>query len=154
MQVSDQGPYSQIIGFTMADPEEGARNFVYVSVIDQEAPVADPHEIYNYEPSEAEMLLNMQVGESKPVREVMDVAKRFTYQRLPDAQIGGHAGQSYENLQPWEFPDGTKELRTYLLLDGCTYLIGGYLDVADSNLPGAISEDLFGRIMATIRFGS
>ena len=153
MQVTDQGTYSQIIGFRLANPDEGARNFVYVSVIDEEIQSMDEEGVYNYDPTEAEILLNMQVGESQSVREVQNVAQWFTYQRMPDTPIGGHAAQSYQNVQPWEFPGGTKEIRYYLTLNGCTYLIGGYLDTTSSNQPGAITEELFDQIVATVGLG-
>jgi len=74
----------------------------------------------------------------------------FTYQRLPDATLGGVTVTAYENAQPWEFPSGTKEIRYYAILNECTYLIGGYMDTSGSDLPGAITEDLFQQIMATV----
>jgi len=151
MQVTDNGAYSRILGFKLANPEEGARNFVYLSLIDQESPSMGEEIIYNYDPAEAEILLNMQVGESKAVREVANVASGFTYQRKPDTPISGQTAQTYENLQPWEFPGGTKEIRYYLSLNGCTYLIGGYLDTTRSDQPGAITEELFNQIVTTIR---
>jgi hypothetical protein len=156
MQVTDENRYSQTFGFKLDNLDEGARNFVYVSVIDPEiqsmvkAGVYN-NEVYNYDPAEAETLLNLQVGESKSLRENLNVASGFTYQRKPDTPISGHAAQSYENVQPWEFPEGAKENRYYLSFNGCTYLIGAYLDTAGSNQPGAITEDLFNQIVATIR---
>ena len=33
-----------------------------------------------------------------------------------------------ENTQPRGFPPGAKEIRYYLQANGCTYLIGGYVD--------------------------
>lgn len=156
MQVTDQNPYSRTFLFKLANPDEGARNFIYVSVIAPEIQsmvkqgVYD-HEIYNYDPVVTEILLNMQVSESKPVHEDPNTAPWFTYQRQPDTPISGHAAQTYENVQPWEFPGGTKEIRHYLSLDGCTYLIGGYLDTTGSNQPGVITEELFKQIVATIQ---
>lgn len=151
MQVTSEGASSQTLWFELANPEEGARNFVYVSVIDQEFQNLGGEVIYNYEPAEAESLLNMQVGENKSVREDPNTAAWFTYQRQPDTMIGGYAAQTFENVQPWEFPGGTKEIRYYLSLNRCTYLIGGYMDTAGSNLPGAITEDLFQQIVDTVR---
>ena len=156
MQVTDETPYSRTLGFNLANPDEGARNFIYVSVIAPEIQsmvqqgVYD-HDVYNYDPTETEILLNMQVGESKPVRELPNVESGFTYQRKPDMPISSHAAQVYENLQPWEFPQGTKEIRYYLSLNDCIYLIGGYLDTTQSNQPGAITEELFNQIVATIQ---
>jgi hypothetical protein len=37
------------------------------------------------------------------------------------------------------------------LLDGCTYMIGGYLDAIGLNEAGAIDEELFSQIIATIQ---
>lgn len=156
MRVTDENPYSRTLGFSPTTADEAARNFVYLSVISPEihSMVEDGvynHEVYNYDPVEAGILLNMQVGESEAVRELANVASGFTYQRQPDTPISGYAAQTYENHQPWEFPGGTKEIRYFLSLNGCTYLIGGYLDTTQSNQPGAITEDLFHQILSTIR---
>ena len=153
MQVTNNGSHSRILGFELPDPDQGARNFIYVSVISPDLQVNPDEGVYNYDPTEAEILLNMQVGESKAVREVQDLAQWFTYQRMPDTPLGGQPAQTYQNVQPWEFPGGTKEIRYLLSLNGCTYLIGGYLDTTNSNQPGAITEELFNQIAATIRLG-
>jgi hypothetical protein len=79
------------------------------------------------------------------------VSQWFSYQRLPDTEIDGYAAKTYENVQPWEFPRGTKEIWYYLSVDGCTYHFGGYLETTQSNQPGAITETLFNQIVATIR---
>jgi hypothetical protein len=151
MEISNEGAYSRSLGFKLANPDEGARNFVYVSVIPDEYQNLGVESIYNYDPTEAGLLLNMPVGASESVRDIPQVAQWFVYERQPDTTISGYAAQTYENVQPWEFPDGTKEIRYYVALDGCTYLIGGYLDTTGSNQPGAITEELFQQIMATVR---
>ena len=156
MQVTGETPYSRTFSFRLANPDDGARNFIYVSVIFPEIQSMVQggvynNDVYNYDPAEADTLLNMQVGESKAVRELANVESGFTYQRKPDTRISGQAAQTYENLQPWEFPDGTKEIRHYMSQDGCTFLIGGYLDATRSNQPGAITEELFNQIVATIQ---
>lgn len=156
MQVIEQTPYSDLLVFSLADPEQGARNFLYVSVIapqiqDMASQGAYDHSVYNYDPAATGLLLNMQVGESKPVHEVAALADSFTYQRLPDTTLGGQAARTYENLQPWEFPLGTKEIRYYVSLEECIYLVGGYMDTAGSDQPGTLSEDLFHQIVDTIQ---
>ena len=156
MQVTDQNEYSQLISVQMADSDDGARNFIYVSVItpeieDKVAAGTYLADVYNYDPLATEILMGMQVGESKSSHQAPAMDSGFTYQRLPDTTLGGVTAMAYENAQPWEFPPGTKEIRYYALLDGCTYLIGGYMDTAGSALPGAISEDLFQQIMATVQ---
>jgi hypothetical protein len=151
MQIWDEEIYSRTFGFKPLNPDQMARNFVYVSVIMQESQKLDGESIYNYDPRQADLLLHMQVGESEAVTPVSDLAPWFTYQRLPDTTLSGYAAQTYENLQPWEFPEGTKEMRYYLSLDGCTLQIGGYVDTTQSNQPGAITEVLFHQIVATLR---
>lgn len=151
-----ENPYSETIIFNLANPEEGARNFIYVSVIapeiqDRVKQGSYLNDVYNYDPVETEILLNMQVGESKAVREIANTAPSFTYQRKPDTPISGYAAQTFERMQPWEFPGGTKEIRYYLSLSGCTYLIGGYMDTTGSNKVGTITEELFKQIVATIQ---
>jgi hypothetical protein len=151
MQISSGGAYSRSLDFKLDNPDEGARNFIYVSVIIPEFQSPGGESIYNYDPREAGLLLNLQVGESKSLRDDPQIAPSFTYQRQADTTISGHAAQTYENVEPWEFPSGTKEIRYYLSLNGCMYQIGGYVDTTQSNQPGAITEDLFHQIVATLR---
>jgi len=156
LQVSEQTPYSQIFSFQLADSDAVNPNFIYVSVVTPEIQnmVKEGiynHDVYNYDPVVTETMLNMQPGESKSVHQAPEMEIGFTYERKPDTQINGHIVQTYENLQPWEFPSGTKEIRYYLSLDGCTYLIGGFVDTTESNQPGAMTESLFRQIVATVQ---
>ena len=151
MDGTSQGTYSWILNNAGTEPSGVVPNFVYVSVIPDDFQSGEPGVIYNYDPAEAETLLNMQVGESKPQRDDPNIAEWFTYTRLPDTVINNHAAQTYENTKPWEFPLGTKEIRYYLQANGCTYLIGGYMDTTGSNQPGAINEELFDQVIATFQ---
>ncbi len=158
MQVTDQGPYSQTFGVRLEDLEMGARNFIYVSVIPPEIQdrvkqgTYSSGEVYNYDSAATDILLKLPVGGSGSLHQNLEMASGFTYQRLPDATVGDRAAQAYENVQPWEFPAGTKESRYYVFRDGCTFLIGGYMDTTGSDQPGTISEDLFHQIVASIGF--
>lgn len=156
MQVTDQNSYSQTLMVKLANPDEGARNFIYISVITtdiQNMVNAGNYnnDVYNYDPLETETLLNMQVGESKPVREFPGAESGFTYQRQSDTLISGYEAKTYDNVKPWEFPAGTKEIRYYLSLDECTYLIGSYLNTTQSSQPGTITDELFNQIVKTIQ---
>lgn len=156
MEVTDQSQYSQTLKFKVADPDAGATNFIYVSVITPEIlgmvkqGVYD-HDVYNYDPAATEILLNMQINESESAHPDEELAAWFTYQRLADTTISGHVSQTYENTRPWDFPKGTKEIRYYLSRNGSIYMIGGYVDTAGSNRPGAITEDLLHQIVATVQ---
>ncbi|HSD85771.1 MAG TPA: hypothetical protein VLG46_18045 [Anaerolineae bacterium] len=150
MEGTDNGNYSWTLKMKLANPDEGARNFVYLSVI----PVgfqSSGGDIYNYNTAEADILLNMQVGESKSLREGLDIAAAFSYTRQPDAILNGQIAKVYESTQPWEFPRGTKEIRYYLQTEAYTYLLGGYVDTTGSNQPGGITQVLFDQIIATFR---
>jgi hypothetical protein len=142
--------YSWSLRVSASEPTGPVPNFIYISVI-PDGFQGGPGEIYNYDPAETQTLLNMQVGESKSLRDDPNIAPAFTYTRLPDTTLSNQAAQTYENTQPWEFPTGTKEIRYYLKANGCTYLIGGYMDTAGSGGPGAIDEELFDQIIATFR---
>jgi hypothetical protein len=147
-----QGTYSWTLSVAATEPSGPAPNFVYLSVIPDDFQSAEPGMIYNYDPVETQTLLNLQVGESKSLRDFdPNLAPWFTYTRLPDTQLGGQAAQTYENSQPWEFPAGTKEIRYYRKANGCTYLIGGYMATVGSGQPGAIDQELFDQIIATFR---
>lgn len=151
MQVTHNGTYSRILGFELPEPDAGARNFVYVSVISPDLQVSPDETVYNYDPVEAEILLNMQVGESKSLRNDPTTDPFFTYTRSPDVTIDGQPAKKFENAQPWEFPPGTKEIRYHLQVNNCTYLIGGYMDTTGSTLPGTIPEDLLNQIVSTFQ---
>lgn len=156
MEVTSQNPYSQLIHVKVSNPDAAARNFLYVSVITPEIQERVKQgvyqsEVYNYVPDETDTLLKMQVGEVKPLRDLPNAPSGFSYQRQADTQIGEMTAKAYENIAPWEFPQGTKEIRYYASRDGCMYLIGGYMDTTGSAQPGAITEDLFHQIVATVQ---
>ena len=147
MQVSEQGANSRLIRFALTDPDGVARNFVYVSIITEELRNADAGDVYNYSPMATNLLFGLQLGESASLHDNADIAPWFTFQRLHDATISGQTALAFENIQPWEFPVGTKELRYHITINDCMYQIGGYMDTTGSNQPGMITEDLFHQIM-------
>lgn len=153
MDAVSQGMYSWILSYTAAEPSGPVPNFLYISVIPDDFPQSsgEPGIIYNYDPVETQTLLNMQVGESRSLRDDPLLADWFTYTRLPDTSLGNQAAQTYENDQPWEFPLGTKEIRYYLQGNDCTYLVGGYMATVGSGQVGAIDQGLFDQIIATFR---
>ena len=150
MEGADSGSYSWTLGMKLANPDEGARNFVYLSVIPAGFQ-SSGGDIYNYNTAEADILLNMQVGESKSLHEGLDTAAGFSYTRQPDTILNGQTAKVYENTQPWEFPQGTKEIRYYVQTEAYTYLLGGYVDTTGSDQPGAITEAVLDQIIATFR---
>ena len=146
-----QGTYNWILNFTTTEPSGPVPNFLYISVIPDDFQSSEPGALYNYDSAETQTLLNLQVGESRSLRNDPTLADWFTYTRLPDRTLSSQTAQTYENTQPWEFPPGTKEIRYYLKGNGCTYLIGGYLATVGSGQPGAINEELLDQIIATFR---
>ena len=150
MESANQNTHSWSLNYTATDPSGPYPNFIYVSVIPDDFQ-GGAGEIYNYDPAETQTLLGLQVGESKSLREDPNIAPSFTYTRLMDTTLGTLTAQTYENTQPWEFPQGTKEIRYYLKGNGCTYLVGGYMDTLGSGQPGAISQALFDEILATFQ---
>jgi hypothetical protein len=150
MDGASQGTNNWILSHTTTEPSGPVPNFIYISVIPDDFQ-NEPGAIYNYDPAETENLLNMQIAESKSLREDPNIAPWFTYTRLPDRTLSNQTAQTYENTQPWEFPPGTKEIRYYLKANGCTYLVGGYMATVGSGQPGAIDEELFDQIIATFR---
>lgn len=153
MQGASQDKYSWLITTPMADQDQAARNFIYVTAVPSDFQ-SGTELAYNYDPAGADLLLNLPVGEARSVHTSSDMAPWFTFTRLPDVTIGGQAVQAYENAKPWEFPAGTKETRYFLKTNDCIYQFGGYFDTTGSAQPGAISEDLFNQIVATFQVNS
>jgi hypothetical protein len=150
MEGTGEGTNSWSLNITSTEPTGPIPNFIYISVIPDDFQ-GGAGVIYNYDPAATEILLNMQVGESKSVHPDPNMAPSFTYTRLPDTTLSNQTAQTYENTQPWEFPAGTKEIRYYLKANGCTYLFGGYMDTLGSAQPLAIDEELFDQIIATFQ---
>ena len=150
MQGASQGTYSWILSASSSEPSAPVPNFVYVSVI-PDGFQAEPGEVYNYDPGAVETLLNLQVGDGKSLQDNPNAAQGFTYTRLPDTTLNDQVAQTYENTQPWEFPAGTKEIRYLLKANGCTYLMGGYMDTTGSTQSGAMDEERFKQIITTFR---
>jgi hypothetical protein len=150
MEVTGQGTNSWSLFVSSTEPSGPVPNFVYVSVIPDNFQ-GGAGEIYNYDPAATEVLLNMQVGESKSVHPDANLTSGFTFTRLPDTTLSNPTAQTYENTEPWEFPAGTKEIRYYLKANSCTYLFGGYMATVGSGQPGGIDEELFNQIIATLR---
>jgi hypothetical protein len=143
------------LNFAVEEPGGPVPNFLYVSVIPDDFQSSEPGAIYNYDPGETQTLLDMQIGESRSLRDFdPNLAPSFTYTRLPDTTLSDQSAQTYENTQPWEFPPSTEEIRYYLKAKGCTYMIGGYLSTVGSGQPGSIGRELFDAIIATFRPGS
>ena len=150
MDGESNGTYSWILRHAITEPTGIDPNFVYISVIPGDFR-GGPGEIYNYDPASTEILLNMQVGETGSLYDSPTIASWHIYTRLPDMTLSNQTAQTYENTQPFEFPEGTKEVRYYLQTNGCTYMIGGYFATADSREPRAISQELFDEIIATFQ---
>jgi hypothetical protein len=150
LQGSQEGTYSWLIQIPVSELDQAARNFIYVTAVPGDFQ-GGTEGAYNYDPAEADLLLGLQVGEAKALRDAADTAPWFTYTRMADVTLSGQAAQAYENLQPWEFPPGTKEIRYYLKANDCTYQIGGYLAAPGSDQLGAIPEDLFNQVVATFQ---
>ena len=151
MDFARQGEYSWILSSTATEPSGPIPNFIYISVIPNDFQSDEAGIIYNYDPGETQTLLNMQVGESRSLRDDPILESWFTYTRLSDTMLGDQAAKTYENTQPWEFPLGTKEIRHYLQVNNCTYLIGGYIATVGSGQLGAIDEELFDQILESFR---
>ena len=150
MDGTSQGTYGWTLNITATESSGPVPNFVYISVIPDGFQGGEDGSIYNYNPTDTQTLLNMQVGESRSLREDPTLANWFSYTRLPDRTLSNQSAQTYQNTQPWEFPLGTKEIRYYLKANRCTYLIGGYVATVGSGQPGAIDEELFDEIIATV----
>lgn len=151
MENTGQGTYSWTLSHTTEGPSGPLPNFIYISLIPNDFHNTEPGAIYNYDANGTQTFLNIQVGESKSLREDPNLAPSFTYTRLADTTLGDQAAQTYENTQPWEFPPSTKEIRYYLKGKDCMFMVGGYLSTVGSGQPGAIDQDLFEQITATFR---
>ena len=110
MDGESNGTYSWILRHTITEPTGIDPNFVFVSVIPGDFQ-GGPGVIYNYDPATTETLLSMQVGESKLLYDdpnLANFAPWYTYTRLPDTTLSNQTAQTYENIQPGEFPLGKK----------------------------------------------
>jgi hypothetical protein len=128
--VKENGENSYMVIKESESGEPINTNFAYLSIIPS-VMESEGGEIYNYNTSETNTLFEMAAGETKSLRdetEDSDMHEYFTYKRLPDEILSGLITKIYLNEKPWEFPEGTKELRYYVEKDGYIYLLGAYFD--------------------------
>jgi hypothetical protein len=151
-EVEPNGDLSTTIGNPTVQPAVVPASFIYVSAIPKGFE-GSTGEIYNYDPDEARILLDMEVGESQSVSRVnSELAHFFTYTRLPDTQIAGRPAKTFAHPDLWEFPPEVKEIRYYVETDTYTYLVGGYIAETDPPAqPGFITEAQFNQIISTFR---
>ena len=151
MESTANGTYSWTLSNITEGPSGPLPNFIYISIIPNDFHSTEPGAIYNYDANGTQTLLNIQVGDSKSLHEDPNLAPSFTYTRLADTTLGDQTAQTYENIQPWEFPPSTKEIRYYLKGKDCMFMVGGYLSTVGSGQTGAIDPDLFEQITTTFR---
>lgn len=125
-------------------------SFVYVSVI----PVgfqSGGGDIYNYKTREAEVLWGLAVGETRSLVDDPDSRQWFTYRRYDDVRLAGQMARRIENVDPWEAPIGTEEIRYYLFTADRIYLVGAYANDTDGNNPLLVTRDRFNSIAQSFR---
>lgn len=140
-EVSDEGGI--LIQKIRNEPSGIETSFAYISII-PDGFVSRGGEIYNYITEETNKLLALGIGETVIVDPGLT---NQSYTRLPDITVGGLPAKLFENYQPWEFPQGTKERRLYIHNGIQTYMIGGYLKDK-----GEVSPEFFNQILSTFRF--
>ncbi|MCB0076672.1 MAG: hypothetical protein KDD73_04560 [Anaerolineales bacterium] len=99
---------------------------------------------------DTDRLLAIDIGESLSLSGG-DEAAFFTYTRQPDLTINGMNATVYRNATPWEFPQGTRELRYYIESDDLRFIIGGTLSEGGTPRDGPISHTLFEEVAATFQ---
>ena len=152
-EFTNEGKNSILMTKKSNEPGSIAPNFIYISVIPK-GTQSTGGDIYNYNTPEANILLNMKVGEVKSFSRGSDQVndRFFTYTRLPNTTIVGLPAKTYINTSPWESPQGTKEYRYYVDRGNNTYLMGGYVEGKFSPQIYYISEQLFQQILSTFKF--
>lgn len=109
--------------------EEGMpKNFIYVVKIPSGSKSVGG-DFYNYNYPEFTNLMSMNVGDRKVSDKKLnaEMAKYYTYTRLPDNTVAGVNAKIFSNNKLWEFPEDVTEYRYYLEKDKFIYLIGGYV---------------------------
>lgn len=113
----------------------GYPSFMYISLIPDDFK-GKAGEIYVYDPEEARMLLNMQIGGT-------DQDQRYT--RLADLIIDGVNAKVFENLVP---PRGSDKRRLYFHKGSNTYMIG----LVTSSEDKSMTLETFNQILSTFKF--
>lgn len=144
LKVEDNGDNSILLLSPSTQPA-GFSNFMYFSFIPNKNNVGSI--IYNYNDPEFSELKDIPVGETQAVSSVTELEEWYTYTRLENQKIHNEIFQKYENLKPWEFPAGTKEIRNLLEKDDIRYLVGAY-----TTEEAFLNEKLISEILATIKF--
>lgn len=101
----------------------GNTNFIYISIIPTGKDIT-PGEIYNYNKKDIDTLNKLQINQTATLGNPQEY---FQYTRIDDEMIGGFGAKAFQNIKPWEFPEGTTEFRYIIPFAQATYLVGGYV---------------------------
>jgi len=146
LSIENQNRYSFLLLDNSSQGQVGNTNFLYFSYI----PIfnaALSSEIYNANYDQLLKLLDINTGESVNISGVDDFVDWYTYTRLEDQKLDDKSFWVYENLNPWEFPGGTNEIRLIARDGNTVYLIGAYYsDESDLN------KELILKIFSTLNF--
>lgn len=148
-EVTQNGYHSIMLIKKVTEPGQGPANFIYISTILKEDENKEG-EIYNYNKTHIDSLIQLQVNEEKPVAgEAAELEQYVTFKRLTDTTIDGQKAMLFVNMKPWEFPLGTKEYRNLVQQKDRSYWIGGYI-ATTRNDDDSISEALYQQILSSI----
>lgn len=103
--------------------------------------------LYNYNPTDTEKLLNLDVGQEVVINgaEGQSYAKSFTYKRGSNINIDNFQAKTFQNDNPWEFPKGTREKRLFIKRNSSLIQLGTYIDSQE------VTEKKFNEILSTLK---
>lgn len=132
-KTEQQGEYSILILPDQKIVGVGPTNFIYISVVTPEMK-DNTGEVYNYNPDHYKKLITLNgVGQSVNLAEddLPQMKDWFTYTLASIEDLDGGKVKNFENLKPWEFPNGTTENR-FIYDTGTNIYILGYYTGGDS----------------------
>jgi hypothetical protein len=150
MEAREQSSNSWMAAYPTSASSQAPSNLVYVLV----APPNYPPErdlIGSFGPPQAGMLLNLAIGDGISINGQGEMADGLIFTRLPETTLAGFPAAAFENNQPWQYPQGTKEIRYLLKLNDVLYVVGGFINATGADQPGTISQSLFDQIISTFQ---
>lgn len=128
-ELINEGPTDTRIVKTVDTVSVGPTNYIYISKI----PDMGGETNFYITASDEHLgkLYNAQVGETVALSDD-EQSEYFTYERMPDTEIGGMMAKVFVNDKPWELPGGTKETLYWVNAENGSYIIGSYTNSGDA----------------------
>ena len=155
-RIESEGKYSVRILPDVDVVGVGPANYVYISVV-VPAMRSAVGEVYNYNPSQFTKLIALdRVGDTTDVsaQDGNSMKQWFTYTLVSYDDVDTQRAKNFQNMKPWEFPEGTTENRFIFEANTNVYIIGYYTGGDSTHIEAQVDPRVTYAMVKSFRTGN